>query len=448
MARLATVALIGRPNTGKSTLFNRLTGGKRAIVSDVPGTTRDHIAMQVDLPKISFLLVDTGGLGGGSQDHDLEEDVSMQSMVAIERADLIIFTIDSREELTASDQTVIDMLRKKKKRHVPVVLVLTKCDNNFDAEELSMQYIGLGVADMVLPISAVHNTGILELEDAIAHSLLELHFQKAEQEHEGMPKVTMVGKPNVGKSSLINALMSDPQREKHARIVSDIPGTTRDTTDVVIRHEDSSYLFIDTAGIKRHAISDRGIEYYAMLRSIQAMSQADVVLLTLDANQEISRQDKRLANLAIEAGKGMIILFNKADLLSKSVREEKMMELRAQMPFCTFAPVLFVSAMSRESLPKIFTFIQMVHESRVRRVPTKELHNWYNQCLERLPAKSLVSGKHITQAKDVPPTFVLFVKNPKNVQKSQLKFLERSLRETFGFDGTPIRMITKGGENR
>lgn len=448
MSRLPTVAIVGRPNTGKSTLFNRIVGRRRAIESDVAGTTRDHVVYRKETDEMDYLLLDTGGIGGGSTDTVLEDDVATQSAVALASADLILFTVNSKEELTASDMNAIELLRKKKKKHVPVIIVATKCDNENMTDSVLPQYHALGLGDIVIGVSALHGSGVPELEEAIIEELQNMHFKKPEaQELESQepPRIAIVGKPNVGKSSIINALMSDPQRELSSRIVSDIPGTTRDSSDTIVRHEEKEYIFVDTAGLRRKSRVDEDLEYLSNVKSIQALSDSDVTILMLDGSDVISKQDKRIASMAVEEGKGLIIILNKSDKLTHEERQEKETETRASLPFCKFAPILWTSAKTRENLPKLFLLIDSVSRNRLRRIPTKQLLRWYENTVYRIPAKVLSKSKFITQAEEIPPTFVIFVKNPKNVDVTQLRFLENQLRDTFAFEGAPIRWIAKEG---
>lgn len=446
MPRLPTVAIVGRPNTGKSTLFNRLVGRRQAIISDVPGTTRDHVTSRVETEELDYLLVDTGGMGGGTDDHDFEDDVHAQSLLALESADLILFTINSREELTASDYQVTELLRSRKRSHVPVIVVVTKADNPDALEHLLPQYWELGIGEDIVPVSALNRLGTDELQEKIIAQLRTLHFSKEERSDADweIPRVAFVGKPNVGKSSLVNALMSDLQRKESPRLVSPIAGTTRDSTDLVIRNQNRDFLFVDTAGLRRQARTEEGIDSYAMLRSIQAVEQADVCVLVLDATEPISRQDKRIAGLAAERGAGILFLLNKIDLVEKEKKAERLEEIHVAFPFCRYAPVIPVSAQTREGLLKMFDVIEMIQRNRRRRVPTKDLQRWFMDTVEGKPLGPIGRAKHITQADEVPPTFVVFVKDPKAVEVSQLRFLENRLRETWDFAGTPVRWITKG----
>jgi len=457
MPQLPTVAIIGRPNTGKSTLFNRLAGARKAIESEVAGTTRDHVAHRMETKTVDFLLLDTGGMGGGTggrdrrvggtDDKGFEQDVHRQSLLALENADLILFTINSREELTKSDHVIIDLLRKRSRRHVPVILVPTKCDNPETIEDKLVEYLSIGISDIVIPVSAPHAIGTEELLDAITKELKKLHFKKQEKaKASDPPKVAVIGKPNVGKSSLINAFMSDPQRSVSPMLVSDIPGTTRDAVDTIIRFNEQEFLFIDTAGIRRRTHVEEGIEHYAVLRSIQALEQCDVALLVLSALEPVSHQDQRFAALAIEAGKGLLLLLNKIDTLKTDARAAKIAEVELSLSFCRFAPLLPCSAVTRDGLLKVFPLIAQVQQNRLRRIPTKELHRWFTDAVFGQPLKVLSKTKHLTQADDVPPTFVLFTKNPRDIRPSELRFLENRLRSMFDFTGTPVRWITKAGQ--
>lgn len=449
MPQLPTVAIIGRPNTGKSTLFNSLVKKHVAIVSAIPGTTRDHIASRVETDEADFLLLDTGGMGGGTEDKDFESDVHEQSLLALHHADLILFTINGKEELTKSDHDIAQLLRRKRKRHVPILLIVNKCDNEKIEEEATIAAAELGIGDETITMSAINNVGTRQVRDAIVRELKTLHFHKQEKvEVTGIPRVAILGKPNVGKSSLVNALMSDTQRDASPRLVSDIPGTTRDTTDTVIRCEGRDYLFIDTAGLRKQARVEEELESEAVFRTVHTLEEADVALLALDATQPISKQDKHIAGLVVEAGTGLILILNKCDLLTTEQKTEKRDEIARSFPFCRYAPLLLTSAITREHLPKLFGMIDMVHGNRLRRLPEKELHTWLRDQIYGKPMSSLASAKHVTQAKDPPPTFVLFVKNPKQVQLSQLRFLENRLRETFGLEGTPVRWVTKGPRDR
>ncbi|MDA0375714.1 MAG: ribosome biogenesis GTPase Der [bacterium] len=443
MAKIPTVAIIGRPNTGKSTLFNKIIGRRKAIVADTPGTTRDQVAGQVEGEKLDYLLIDTGGMGGGTQDIELEDDVHEQSKLALEHADVIVFTVNSREELTGSDFEIVEILRKSTKSHAPIVMALTKCDDPGTIDSILPEYYQLGITDRIIPISAPHRYGTDALQEAIEEELIKLNFERVPKIENALPRIAIIGKPNVGKSSLVNAFMSETQRAKSPLLVSDIPGTTRDAIDTIIRYHEQDYVFTDTAGIKRRKDTKSDIEVYAYFRSVKELEYCDVAVLILDATQTLSRQDKRVAGMAVEEGKGLIILVNKIDLVDTEERHLRLAEIQQQLQFAKCAPVLPVSAQTKEGLLKIFDLIEMTQRNRIRRLPTKELLDWYKKTVYGKPMGMLARSKMILQAEETPPTFVVFVKDPKQVQVSQLRYLENSLRKTFDFEGTPIRWITK-----
>ncbi len=443
------VAIIGRPNTGKSTLFNSMLRRRIAIVSDIPGTTRDHIAGKIEGDECDYLLLDTGGMGGGTTDKDFEADVHAQSLLAIESADLILFTLNGKEDLTKSDREIAQILRKAHRKHAPIILVLTKCDNKKVEENALVTSAELGIGDETIAVSALNNQGTSDVEELIERLLKKMHFSKQEKrDAAAIPRVAVIGKPNVGKSSLINALMSDTQRTNSPRLVSDVPGTTRDITDTTIRREGEEFIFVDTAGLKKRGHKAEEIEFFAYVRTLRAIEDADVVVLVLDASQPPSKQDKHIAGLADEAGKALILLLNKSDLLPAGDREQRLEEFRDAFLFCRYAPVLLCSALTREKLPKIFDLISMVHRNRHRRLPTRELQRWLRDAVGDKPLGELLTTKFITQGKDPPPTFILFVKHPKQVRVSQLRYLGNRIREVFEFSGTPIRWITKGPRDK
>ncbi len=449
MAKLPTVAIIGRPNTGKSTLFNRLIGERRAIVSEVAGTTRDHVAHRISSDEVDYLLVDTGGMGGGTEDQDFEDDVHQQSLLALEHADLILFLVDGRSELTASDYTILDNLRKKRRKHVPVILVVTKMDDPQVIDQTLPKFYELGLGDSVIGISAPHRIGIENLSNAIEKMLKELHFGKYEEViNEDNPKVSIIGKPNVGKSSIVNAFMSESQRKSSPLLVSDVAGTTRDATDTEIKYQGKSFTLTDTAGLKKNDTNIEDIERFATLRTIQSLERADVAVLVVDAKEGISRQDKRIASLAIEAGTGLVIMVNKIDLLTPEERKKLYTDIEDALPFCRFAPVIPCSAKTREGLLHLFDTIGEIAENRARRIPTSELNSWFQSTTYGTPLRSNSKANYVTQVETNPPTFVTFVKEPKDVPVSDLRFLDNRIREKFNFEGTPIRWITKKKETK
>ena len=422
-----------------------MVGRRKAIVSDTPGTTRDQVAGHIEGKHLDYLLVDTGGMGGGTEDKDLEDNVHDQSILALEHADVILFTVNSKEELTSNDFSITDILRKQSKKHVPIILLPTKCDDPADLDEVLPQYYALGIADTVIPVSATHRIGIDQLQTEIEKALLSLNFERMERPEDSPPRIAIIGKPNVGKSSLVNAFMSETQKESSPLLVSDIPGTTRDATDTMIRFHDQDYVFTDTAGIRRRKDTKTDIDTYAYFRSVKELEDCDIAVLVMDASEPLSRQDKRIAGMATEEGKGLIILLNKVDIVSTEEKAFIIAEIKKHFQFCKFAPIIPVSATSKEGLLKIFNVIEMVQRNRVRRIPTKDLIDWYKRTVYGQPMGQLGRSKLIIQAEDIPPSFVVFVKDPKQVRVSQLRYLDNSIRKTFDFDGTPIRWITKGG---
>lgn len=452
MSKLPVVAIIGRPNTGKSTLFNRIIRKRMAIESDVAGTTRDHIAQIVRTDGLDYFLVDTGGMGGGTDDKDFENDVHAQSLIALKAADLIIFVVDGKTDPIKNDFAVAGELRKSRRKHVPVLLVINKCDNDNMKDTAEHAFHKLGVGDETLPVSAAHGIGFPELQVAIADQLHKLHFEKPEtrnlQPETSVPRIAIIGKPNVGKSSICNALMSETQRALSPKLVSDIAGTTRDSTDTLVKYHDQEFLFIDTAGLRRQSKVDEGVESLSMLRTMQSIEECDVALLVLDGSEPVSKLDKKIAGMVTDAGKGLMILLNKTDLLDTEKKKERMEDIARNFVFCRWAPVLPVSAETREGLLKIFDRAMMIQRNRLRRVEEKDMRQFLHDAIQGQPMSSLASAKHVVQAKDPPPTFVLFVRNPKAVQVTQLRYLENRLRETFGLEGTPVRWITKGPRDR
>lgn len=450
MPKLPTVAIIGRPNTGKSTLFNRMIGKRRSIESDIAGTTRDLISHRVDLEDMSYLLVDTGGIGA-SADKDFEQDVAEQSLLALEFADVIIFTVNAMEEITTDDQKVIDIIRKKRRRHVPVIVALTKSDTPGRRDALILDFHEADIGDDILTISAPHRIGIDELNDTIVKHLKLLNFEKSPPDTgDQPPRIAIIGRPNVGKSSIVNALMSDGQREKSPVLVSPVAGTTRDSIDTEVTYHDKKYIIVDTAGLRKQASRrDDEIERFSTMRTLTAVEQADIVILVLSAAEAPTQQDKRIAAMAVESGKGLMILLNKIDTLRGEKRTDGIGFITDTLHFVTkFARVIPCSAKTREGLVKLFDMVEAVQMSRVRRIPTNQLNRWFEETVHGKPLGGIAKTKYITQADEIPPTFVLFTKNTRTVQASQLRYLENQLRKTFGFDGTPIRFIVKPTEKK
>lgn len=447
MAKLPLVALIGKPNTGKSTLFNRLIGKRKSIISETPGTTRDHVTHTIETPTVDYLLVDTGGIGGGSSDTALEEDVELQSMLAVRHADVIVFVVDGRNELAASDYAVAEVLRREKKRHVRVILAVNKCDPPA-SPDVTTRFYELGITDEILPMSALHRFGMTELEGSIVRFLQSLHFGKITTAslHGEVPRIAVVGRPNTGKSSIVNALMSDAQRSVSPHLVDEEPGTTRDTVDTSVRHEGKEYLLLDTAGLRRQSRRERGVESFSVMRALQAMQEADIALLIIDATVPISRQDKVIASLAVARGTGLIVLLNKADSIPPGDREQVLAAARQHLQFCQWAPFLMVSAVTRENLLKMFPLVEGVLANRRRRLSPAECRRFYDSIadkgdlvLSRRGNRMRIEG--IEQEQVSPPRFTIRVSDPTRLGYQALRFFERKLRESYDFSGTPISWV-------
>jgi GTP-binding protein len=431
--RNPVVALVGRPNVGKSTLFNRLTGRRTAIVDDRPGITRDRIYREVEWDKRIFSLIDTGGLF--PEDTAFKEHIQEQVNVAVEEADVVVFVVDAQVGLTVEDEQVAQRLLKSNKN---IIIAANKVDNFKNPDIYDFYKFGLG--DPV-PISSLHGLNIDGLLDRIVALLPEISAREDEQSI----RIAVAGRPNVGKSSLINALLS----EKRV-IVSDIPGTTRDAIDTAFVKDGRSYVLIDTAGIRRRSRVARGVEYYGVRRAFGAIDRADVIILVLDASEGIVEQDKKIAGYIEESGKGVIILINKWDLAVNVKNRWKVFEesTRAELSFLTFAPLLFVSALTGEGLEKILAEVEYVNNEQNKNISTGNLNSWLSEVTYLNPPKAAEKGGlrfyYVTQVAVKPPAFVFFVNNPKLVHFSYKRYLERQLREAYGFEGTPIRLIFRG----
>lgn len=429
------VALVGRPNVGKSTLFNRLVGAPLAVVHETPGTTRDRVYGTVEWRGRTFSLVDTGGLGL-DESGDLQQRISGQAEAAIREADLVVFLCDAREGLVPIDASIAELLRRSRK---PVLLVANKADSARDRERAT-EFFELGLAEPI-PISAAQGIGIGDLLDRIVEELPPVAEEALPAET--IP-VAIIGRPNVGKSSLFNALVGSERA-----IVSPEPGTTRDAIDTPVQYRGHRLLFIDTAGIRRRGRIQRGIETYSVLRAMRAIDRADIVILVLDAEAGITAQDSHVAGLVQEAAKGCIIAINKWDLVaSQPDAAAKFLEaVRRELVFLDYAPVLFVSAKTGRNLRQLLDKILQVAEQRQRRVPTAEI----NQVMREIFAAHPLSerGKtlklfYATQASTRPPTFVIFVNDPAMVHFSYRRYIENQLRRRYGFEGTGIKLVFRG----
>jgi GTP-binding protein len=432
------VAIIGRPNVGKSTLFNRILGSRTAIVDDVPGVTRDRNYADGTYRGRRFRLIDTGGLDPSAQDGMLAL-IKRQSQLAIAEADILIFVMDGRTGLTPPDRDVVQLLRGTEK---PVFLAINKLDVP-EVEPLVADFYQLG-QEQLFPISAEHGLGVAELLDAIYPFLPE---STPEEDVSTLPRIAVVGRPNVGKSTLVNSVLSEDRV-----LVSETPGTTRDSVDSLAIVEGRRYLFTDTAGIRRRGKIERGIEGYSVARALRALGRSDVALLLLDGVEGVTEQDTKIAGLALKQGRACVLLVNKWDLRegTPGAKTDYERDLRRRFPFLPWAPVLFVSALKPESLRGLFGVIDRVMTSFTTRIPTGPLNQFLQKLLEEhpLPVRKgkptkPVKSAFITQVAIKPPVFALFVGHPENITPTYLRFLEGRLREAFGFTGTPLRLLAR-----
>jgi len=429
------VAIIGRQNVGKSALLNRLAGEPIAIVADLPGTTRDRVMANVSWQGVEFTIVDTGGLEPTPQ-HTIEQGVKEQAETAITDADVIVFLVDVRDGVMPSDSEIADMLRKVSK---PIVLVANKADNErLEAQAVEFFQLGLGEP---MAISAYHGRGIASLLDKVIPLLPIPSAIEAEPE---MIKVAIVGRPNVGKSTLLNVLLG----EKRA-IVDERPGTTRDTIDTLFDFDGQGVLLIATAGIKRRGRLGVGVGRYSVIRALRAIDRADITLLVLDTSEMVTAQDTHIAGYIQQAAKGVVLVVNKWDLAEVKQTAECTRSLRSRFKFLPYAPVLYISAKFGQGIDKIMPQVCQVYQARLKRLPTATVNNIIQQAVadHSLPRKGgrQLKIRYATQAEVNPPTFVFFVNDTKLVHFSYRRYLENRLRKVFGFVGTPIRFVFKTG---
>ncbi len=430
------VAIVGRPNVGKSTLFNTLAGERLAIVKDTPGVTRDRIYADVEWLNYNFTIVDTGGIETEA------EDIIMRSMreqaeIAIETSDVIIFVTDVRSGVTASDMQVADMLRKSKK---PVILCVNKVDNFEKFEPYVYEFYNLGIGDPH-PVSAISKLG---LGDMLEQVVAEFGDEGEEYVEEDIPRIAVIGKPNTGKSSIINRLLGTDRL-----IVSDIAGTTRDAIDTKIKRNGREYIFIDTAGLRRKSKIKDEIERFSIIRTVAAVERCDIAILMIDAEEGVTDQDTKIAGIAHDRGKGMIIVVNKWDLIEKDTNTMNKMkkDIRNKLAYMPYAEMLFVSALTGQRLNKIFDTIDTVEQYACMRIQTGVLNEILTDAVaENEPPSD--KGKrlklfYITQVSVKPPTFVLFVNSKELAHFSYIRYIENKLREAFLFTGTPIKIIVR-----
>ena len=430
------VAVVGRPNVGKSTLFNALAGENISIVKDTPGITRDRIYADVSWLDMNFTLIDTGGIEPDSKDIILSQ-MREQAQIAIDTADVIVFMVDVKQGLVDADSKVADMLRRSRK---PVVLAVNKVDNFNKYMADVYEFYNLGIGEPY-PISSVNKLGFGEFLDEVTS-----HFDRteAQEEDDGRIKVAIVGKPNVGKSSLINKLIGE-----NRVIVSEIAGTTRDAIDTEVTHNGREYVFIDTAGLRRKSKVKEELERYMIIRTVAAVERADIVVLVIDAVEGVTEQDAKIAGIAHDRGKAAIIAVNKWDAVEKNNKtvNEYTQKVRQVLSFMPYAEITFISALTGQRLSRLYEIIDAVNENHAMRIATGVLNEIMAEAvtLQQPPSDR---GKrlrlyYITQAAVRPPTFVIFVNDKELMHFSYTRYLENQIRETFGFRGTPFRFIIR-----
>ncbi|MBI2811514.1 MAG: ribosome biogenesis GTPase Der [Candidatus Melainabacteria bacterium] len=448
------VAIVGRPNVGKSTFFNRCVGARHAIVDDSPGVTRDRIYRETDWSGREFLLVDTGGVIPNSPE-SIANEVFDQVQLAVDEADVIVFMVDGKAGMSGADEEVANLLRRSKK---PIIVAVNKIDEPRE-EPNAMEFYGLGLGDPH-SLSAMRGSGGVGdlLDKVIAHfppetrKVIDLNSipydgtDFVEEEEQGPLSLAIVGRPNVGKSSLVNVLVGT-----NRSIVSNVPGTTRDAIDSKIKFQGKEYVLVDTAGIRRKSRVDYGIEAFAVVRSLRALERADVVILILDATQEISDQDQKIAGKIDEAGRACVIVVNKWDLIddkSSRLMKEFVENIKTELRSIAFSEVIFTSAINKQRVTKIIEAADRAHAMTKKRIGTGLLNQIVNESVALVPPPSSKRGKRLkvyytTQVSTAPPTFILFGNDDKLMTKNYESYIERKLREAFGFEGTPIRIVTR-----
>ncbi len=430
------VAIVGRPNVGKSTLFNKIVGKRLSIVEDTPGVTRDRVFGDTEWCGKAFSMVDTGGIEPASKDVLLTQ-MREHAQIAIDSASAIIFVTDVRTGVTATDADVGDMLQKS---GIPVVLCVNKCDSVGEPPVEFYEFYNLGLGDPVM-VSSVHGHGTGDLLDRVCENLPET----VEEDEEGdIVKVAVIGKPNVGKSSLVNKVSGE-----NRCIVSDMAGTTRDAVDTTIQNQFGTFTFIDTAGLRRKSKVEDAIEHYSNLRAEMAVERADVCLILIDAQVGFTEQDSKVAGIAHEAGKACIVCVNKWDAVEKDDKTmgEMRQKLEQDFSFMSYAPILFISAKTGQRLDKMFALVKAAAANNAMRVPTGVLNDILAQATARVQPPT-DKGKrlkifYMTQASTKPPTFVCFVNDHELFHFSYQRYLENRIRETFGLEGTPIRLVVR-----
>lgn len=437
------VALVGRPNVGKSTLFNKLIGERRAIVEDLPGTTRDRLYGASEWSGHNFTVVDTAGILPGEENEasasmaQIVRGTRAQAQLAIDEADVIVFVVDVKEGITAADEEVADLLRRTSK---PVLVAANKADSMARTQD-AVEFYNLGLGDPIA-VSAYHGTGTGDLLDAVVDQFPE---RVEAEEDDYAVKIAIVGRPNVGKSSMLNRLLGVERV-----VVSDVPGTTRDTIDTVVEFAGNKVLLIDTAGIRRSGKIDRGIERYSVLRALRAIERADVALVMLDATEGVTAQDTHVAGMVLEANKGIALLVNKWDAIEKNNEtfEQYTQIVRNAFHFVPYAPLLFVSAMTGQRVEQVLELALNIQNERCSRIPTSKLNTILRDAVRDHPPASIHKGAHLrlfyaTQAQVAPPVFLIFTNAPEEVHFSYKRYIENRIRAEYPFMGTPVLVIFK-----
>jgi GTP-binding protein len=449
------VAIIGRPNVGKSTLFNRLAERRMAIVDDVPGTTRDRLTTEVEWTGVVFDIVDTGGLDptqvgpGKSQEplsigsHQFIEEIRIQAQIAIQEADAILFVVDGQTGVTPADREITESLRKTQKvrdgnPHPPVLLVVNKCENK-KTRQNAVQFYELGFKEIHI-ISALHGSATGDMLDA----LVKVLPKGGEEELDSSVKIAILGKPNVGKSSLLNRMIGEDRV-----IVSNIPGTTRDSIDTRLEYQDIPITIIDTAGIRKRGRIEPGVEKYSVLRAMKAIERADVALLVVDAFEGIKSQDTHVAGYILDEWKSVVVIINKWDLIEKDTHTmaEFTQYIRFELNFMDYVPILFTSAKTGKRVDRILDLALEVHQQRLVRLPTSQVNRIVQNAQDRHPSPSK-AGRHLkiyygSQVRNDPPTFLLHVNDPSLAHFTYLRYIENQIREQEPFLGTPIKIILR-----
>ena len=422
---IPTVALVGRPNVGKSTLFNKIVGKKVSIIEDLPGITRDRIYQEANYNNKRFYLIDTGGIDASKM--KFNDEIKMQAEIAIKEADVVVFIVDGKEGLTTNDLLVRDLLRKSQKE---VIVAINKIDNK-ETKNNIYDFYELGF-ETYIPISSIHNTGFIELMDEVTKN-----FEETEEKKDDRLKFSIIGRPNVGKSSLMNALLNEERV-----VVSDVAGTTRDSIDSVLKYHNKEYILIDTAGMRKKGKIFEAVEKYSLFRSLKAIDRSDICLVVINAEEGIKEHDKHIAGYAIERGKGLIFVVNKWDTVKDKTIPEFEKEMKAEFQFATYAPIVYLSALTKKRIHTLMPEIIKVGENIKREIPTSVLNNVILDAYQ-LNIPPSYKGKRLkiyfsSQTGIKPPKFTLRVNNKGLVHFSYERYLENKLRENFELEGTPI----------